>query len=122
MEPGACTSGPKKTPQLTGGNAENKPLKLISNVRSWNRMTTNAPMLLLNDPDVKRWYDNLCRSSILTGRIRIRRLNIFCDRVGMMPQQLVKKGRDDPMKAENILLDHVSWMEEKKYAPSTSRV
>ena len=117
MEPGACVPGPKKTPQLTGGNAENKPLKLISNVRSWNRMTANAPMLLLNDPDVKRWYDNLCRSSILTGRIRIRRLNIFCDRVGLMPQQLVKEGRDDPMKAENILLDHVSWMEEKKYAP-----
>ncbi|MDE0525080.1 MAG: site-specific integrase [Thaumarchaeota archaeon] len=80
-------------------------------------MTKNPPKLLLNDPDVRRWHDNLRRSSILTGSIRLRRLNIFCDRVGMTPRQLAREGRDDPMKAENILLDHVSWMEEKKYAP-----
>ena len=80
-------------------------------------MTKNSPKLLLNDPDVRRWRDNLRRSSALTGDIRLRRLNIFCERVGVTPRQLVKDGRDDPMKAENILLDHVSWMEEKKYAP-----
>ncbi|MCE2498623.1 MAG: hypothetical protein J4F28_06500 [Nitrosopumilaceae archaeon] len=52
-----------------------------------------------------------------TCSVRLRRLNLFCDRVGMTPRQLVRTERDDPMKAENILLDHVSWMEEKKYAP-----
>lgn len=30
---------------------------------------------------------------------------------------MVSEGRDDATKAENILLDHVSWMENKKYAP-----
>ncbi len=80
-------------------------------------MTENPPKLLLNDPDVRRWHDNLRRASFLTGSIRLRRLNIFCDRVGTTPRRLVNDGRDDPMKAENILLDHVSWMEEKKYAP-----
>ena len=80
-------------------------------------MTKNSPKLLLSDPDVRRWHDNLRRSSALTGNVRLRRLNIFCERVGTTPMQLVQDGRDDPMKAENILLDHVSWMEEKKYAP-----
>ena len=80
-------------------------------------MATEPPKKLLEDPDVRRWHDNLRRSSILTCSVRLRRLNLFCDRVGVTPRQLVRKGRDDPMKAENILLDHVSWMEEKKYAP-----
>ena len=30
-------------------------------------------------------------------------------------------GRRDPMKAENTLLDHVSWMEEKGYAPGYTK-
>ena len=80
-------------------------------------MATEPPKKLLEDPDVRRWHDNLRRSSTLTCSVRLRRLNLFCDRVGVTPRQLVRKGRDDPMKAENILLDHVSWMEEKKYAP-----
>ena len=80
-------------------------------------MATESPKKLLEDPDVRRWHDNLRRSSALTCSVRLRRLNLFCDRVGVTPRHLVKKGRDDPMKVENILLDHVSWMEEKGYAP-----
>ncbi len=80
-------------------------------------MATEPPRKLLEDPDVRRWHDNLRRSSTLTCSVRLRRLNLFCDRVGVTPRQLIKAGQDDPMRAENILLDHVSWMEEKKYAP-----
>ncbi|MDE0089894.1 MAG: hypothetical protein OXP12_00825 [Thaumarchaeota archaeon] len=40
-------------------------------------MTENPPKLLLNDPDVRRWHDNLRRASFLMGSIRLRRLNIF---------------------------------------------
>ena len=57
------------------------------------------------------------RSSTITCGVRLRRLNLFCDRVGMTPHELAKAGRQDPMQVENVLLDHVSWMEEKKYAP-----
>jgi len=80
-------------------------------------MADRPPKELLNDPDVRRWYDNLRRSSNLTCAVRLRRLNLFCDRVGMTPHEMAMAGRDDPMKAENMLLDHVSWMEEKRYAP-----
>ena len=80
-------------------------------------MARDPPAVLLKDPDVRRWHDNLRRSSNLTCTVRLRRLNLFCDRVGMTPREMAMAGRDDPMKAENMLLDHVSWMEEKKYAP-----
>ncbi len=35
----------------------------------------------------------------------------------MTPYELIKMGQDNPIKAENLLLDHVLWMEEKKYVP-----
>ncbi|MDE2812524.1 MAG: hypothetical protein OXM01_05860, partial [Gemmatimonadota bacterium] len=92
-------------------------LKCNSETRSWNRMSDSPPKALLNDPDVRRWHDNMRRSSAITCVVRLRRLNLFCHRVGMGPHELAKTGRDDPMKVENVLLDHVSWMEEKKYAP-----
>ncbi len=104
-------------PPAEKNTKKKKSLKSDRWPRSWNRMTENPPKLLLNDPDVRRWHDNMRRSSFLTSSIRLRRLNIFCERVGMTPKQLIRDGRDDPMKAENMLLDHVSWMEEKKYAP-----
>ena len=80
-------------------------------------MADNPPKALLNDPDVRRWHDNMRRSSAITCVVRLRRLNLFCHRVGMTPRELAGAGRDDPMRVENVLLDHVSWMEEKEYAP-----
>ncbi len=108
----------KRTHPSTGGSPDdNSALKSDSELRSWNRMTDDPPKALLNDPDVRRWYDNMRRSSAITCSVRLRRLNLFCSRVGMTPHELSQTGRDDPMKVENVLLDHVSWMEEKKYAP-----
>ena len=86
-------------------------------IRSWNKMATEPPKLLLNNDDIRRWYDNSRRSSVLNADVRLRRLNLFCDRIKMSPVQLVKTGRQDPMQIENILLDHVSWMEGQNYAP-----
>ena len=115
---GACATGPKKAPRPTAKNPDQvSALKSSPGIRSWNRMANRPPKELLNDPDVRRWHDNLRRSSNLTCTVRLRRLNLFCDRVGMTPREMAMAGRDDPMKAENMLLDHVSWMEEKKYAP-----
>ena len=121
-KPGACTTESKEATPPTGKNTDRKKhLKSNRGLRSWNRMTKNPPKLLLSDPDVRRWHDNLRRSSALTGNVRLRRLNIFCERVGMTPRQLIQDGRDDPMRAENVLLDHVSWMEEKSTRPDISR-
>ena len=82
-----------------------------------NQLAKNASKTLLQNEDVQRWYENSKRSSSLNALVRLRRLNLFCDRVMMTPAKLARVGRGDPMKAENILLDHVSWMEEQNYAP-----
>ena len=73
---------------------------------------------LLHDENVQRWYDNTSRGSKLNADIRLRRLNLFCYRTNVTPSSLVKIGRKDVIKLENILLDHVSWLESQNYAPN----
>ena len=43
---------------------------------------------ILDDPDVKRWFDNECRGSEITGRERLRRLGAICLRYNTTPQKL----------------------------------
>ena len=45
-------------------------------------------------------------------------MNLFCYRTNTTPSSLVKIGRKDVIKLENILLDHVSWLESQNYAPN----
>jgi len=73
---------------------------------------------LLNDENVRRWYDNTSRGSKLNADIRLRRLNLFCYRTDTTPIKLVKIGKKDVIKIENMLLDHVSWLESQNYAPN----
>jgi len=73
---------------------------------------------LLQDENVRRWYDNTSRGSKLNADIRLRRLNLFCYRTDTTPIKLVKIGRKDVIKIENMLLDHVSWLESQNYAPN----
>ncbi|WP_316507113.1 hypothetical protein [Nitrosopumilus sp.] len=73
---------------------------------------------LLYDDNVRRWYDNTSRGSKLNVDIRLRRLNLFCYRTNTTPSSLVKIGKREVIKLENILLDHVSWLESQNYAPN----
>ncbi len=73
---------------------------------------------LLKDENVRRWYDNTSRGSKLNADIRLRRLNLFCYRTNTTPFTLVKIGKRDVIKMENMLLDHVSWLESQNYAPN----
>ncbi len=73
---------------------------------------------LLQDKNVLRWYQNTSRGSKLNAEIRLRRLNLFCIRTNTTPSSLVKIGKKDVIKIENILLDHVSWLESQNYAPN----
>jgi len=73
---------------------------------------------LLNDENVRRWYENTSRGSKLNADIRLRRLNLFCYKTDTTPIKLVKIGKKDVIKIENMLLDHVSWLESQNYAPN----
>jgi hypothetical protein len=73
--------------------------------------------ILLKDDDVRRWYENMARGSKLTASVRLRRLKLFCQKTGRTPAELVNIGQKNIIELENILLDHVSWLESQNYAP-----
>jgi len=73
--------------------------------------------LLDSDENVQRWHANLARSSRITADCRVRRLNMFYKNTGITPARMVEIGRENSMKAEDMILDYVTWMEAQNYAP-----
>ena len=45
---------------------------------------------LLSDPEVKRWYDNVARGSIITADVYLRRLGLLCERNNIKPKMLAE--------------------------------
>lgn len=86
--------------------------------RTWDRATKSRHKRLLNDPDVKRWYQNIARGSTMTADVRLRRLGVYCERTNMTPMEFAQIGINNVRKAEDILLDYVSFLEKSGYAPS----
>ena len=81
------------------------------------RLRGSSKKLLESDENVARWHTNLARSSQLTANSRIRRLSLFYKNTGITPAEMVATGRESSMKAEDMILDYVTWMESQKYAP-----
>ena len=72
---------------------------------------------MLANPEIKRWHDNLARGSEITADVRLRRLDMFCRTHDMTPMQLADLGMKDVRSATNLLEDHITWMEDRGYAP-----
>ncbi|SMH72266.1 hypothetical protein [Candidatus Nitrosotalea okcheonensis] len=53
----------------------------------------------------------------MTASVRLRRLNLFCIQYAISPKELVSIGEEDARKLEDLLHDHVSYLESKQYAP-----
>ena len=83
-----------------------------------NNPTKSRHKKLLNDPDVKRWYQNIARGSTMTADVRLRRLGVYCERTSVTPKKLVQIGMNNIKDAEDLLLDYVSFLEKSGYAPS----
>ena len=60
---------------------------------------------LLNDPDVKRWYNNVKEGSQTTADTSIRRLGLFCEFVHKTPKDLLTL---DEKERNDLLVDFVS--------------
>lgn len=58
------------------------------------------------------------RGSKINADIRLRRLNLFCHTINTTPSKLISVGKKDVIAIENILLDHVSWLESQNYSPN----
>ena len=70
---------------------------------------------LFDDPEVKRWYDNLARGSQATADVYLRRVGSFCEDLKTTPKGLTAL---DELKLYNIMLDCVSSMEKSEYTGS----
>lgn len=87
-------------------------------VKTADRKKWGRHRLLLKDPDVKRWYDNVARGSVLTADVRLRRLGVYCENTNTTPVKFARIGVKNVRKVEDLLLDYVSFLEKKEYAPS----
>jgi hypothetical protein len=70
---------------------------------------------LTKDADVRRWYDNVSRGSLVTADVYLRRLGSFCRSFDTTPKALVSLGEGE---LHNLLLDCVSSMEKAGRAGS----
>ena len=62
---------------------------------------------LLDDPSVKRWYNNLSRGSIITAENRLRTLGLVCETWGKNHLELLAEAKANREKFENDLSDFI---------------
>jgi hypothetical protein len=72
---------------------------------------------LLENPDLKRWYDNTARGSQLTADMRLRRISHFCEVNKLTPMQLAELAIKDLRAVTDLIQDHITWMEKQNSAP-----
>jgi site-specific recombinase XerD len=70
---------------------------------------------LLEDENVKRWYENVSRGSKITADVYLRRLGNLCETNNTTPAELSKL---DEKRIYELMLDMVSDMEKKNFAGS----
>jgi len=70
---------------------------------------------LLEDRNIRRWYDNVARGSGVTADVYLRRLGNFCEAHGLTPKQLAAM---KPRGLEALLLDFVGKQERRGKAGS----
>lgn len=68
---------------------------------------------LKKNPEIKRWFEDVCRGSMTTGKVYLRRLGSFCEAVGNTPQALLKM---KDMQLANLMTDYVSLLENKGHS------
>ena len=72
---------------------------------------------LLSNQDIRRWYDNLARSSLVTADVRLRKLSIFCENNKISPMELIELGHKDPRSVADLIEDSITTMEKQHFAP-----
>jgi hypothetical protein len=64
---------------------------------------------LFRDADVKRWYDNVARGSLVTADVYLRRMGSFCRHFKTTPSDLLSPTDNQRY---DMMLDYVSFMEQ----------
>jgi hypothetical protein len=71
----------------------------------------------LANPDVRRWYNNVARGSLINADVRLRRLRKFLEDHDMTAMQYAKLAMRDVRTATDILQDYITKLEENGNAP-----
>ena len=77
--------------------------------------------LLVEYPDLKRFYDNLARSSEITADERMRILYRFLVRFDFTPTTIIETAQKDKKKIEDILYDFTTQLKNEGKAPGYIR-
>ena len=72
-------------------------------------VATSEYSYLLKDEDVKRWYDNVSRGSIITAHTWLRRLGLIHKKFNKTPKQIASMPSRD---RSNFLFDVITQLEE----------
>ncbi|MDE1766204.1 MAG: hypothetical protein KGI27_08030 [Thaumarchaeota archaeon] len=89
----------------------NKKLRSTTTAKTVQKQSRRQ--VLLSNPTIKRWYDNLARGSNITAYQRLYRLDKFCKEHQMTPMQLADLAMRDLSAVTNLLADHITAMEEQ---------
>jgi hypothetical protein len=68
---------------------------------------------LLEDENVKRWYENTKAGSKITADVYLRTLGLYCEINNMTPEEILKKA-NNPKKFKNEFMDFVRSLEIKE--------
>ena len=68
---------------------------------------------LLEDEDVRRWYENTARGSLVSADVCLRRLGSFCEQLKIKPKEFAAL---TDRELHNMLMDYVSSEEKKGHA------
>ena len=68
---------------------------------------------ILEDPEVRRWYNNVAQGSQVTADVFVRRLGAVCDRLNQTPASLLKLSDTE---LYNMLLDFVTKQQSEGFA------
>jgi len=71
---------------------------------------------LTNDPDVRRWFENLKSRSIITATVYLRCLGLYCDLNQTTPKQILEKA--GTKKFKNDFTDFIRKLENQGKAGS----
>ena len=103
---------PTKEGTDMGKSTENEQI-----INTAKNQTTSKKQHFLANPDVKRWYDNVARGSMITADTRLRRLRKFLEDHDMTAIQYANLAIRDIRTATDILQDYITKLEENGNAP-----
>ncbi len=73
---------------------------------------------LLENEDLKRWYENLRAGSGITADVYLRTLGLFCELNNITPEKIVDMANNNPKEFKNMFMDFVRDLENQRKAGS----